>query len=380
MIKNKIGIGMLILAILLIGVVFVASASADDSFETASESDVFGLPESEERLIPDFGSQTFNNLRTDPAILATKGQIPQFDTKEERLNWYEKLDKSKDLVKNDMEPYLYPNGSLIGYGWDINGYFEVTFYKGTKVTDSQINEIYTLIEKGASEASIQEIPVVFKKEDFLKEEVSGYTDRKRPLIGAIQIAVRKNGATKYATLGFPAKKSDGTEGYVTAKHFASSIDMAIHQPTYLSNNNNLIGDVDILGGHYADASFIEYSNVDPEIHVDNSVTEDVTGFLSTAPVNGWVGWTVNKSGRTTGVTSGTITGIGVTVNQDGWKYYNQVKAAYSSAEGDSGSPVYRISSGDLYIIGIHHGSLNGTAYFSPLSGVVSDLGVYPLKV
>jgi len=68
MVKNKIGIGMLILTILLIGVVFVAPASADISFETASESDVFGLPESEERVIPDFGSQTFNNLRTDPSI------------------------------------------------------------------------------------------------------------------------------------------------------------------------------------------------------------------------------------------------------------------------------------------------------------------------
>jgi len=66
-------------------------------------------------------------------------------------------------------------------------------------------------------------------------------------------------------------------------------------------------------------------------------------------------------------------------------YYNQVKASYSSAGGDSEAPVYRMSNDNLYIIGIHHGSLNSNAYFSPFSGivsdlVVSDLGVYPLKV
>lgn len=311
----------------------------------------------------------------------TKGQIPQFSTKEERLNWYSKLDKSKDIVKDDMTPYLYPRGPVIGYGWDINGYFEVALYKNINVTNYQVNEIYNLIEKGASETSIQEIPVVFKKEDFIQEHVSGYTDRKRPVIGAIQIAARKNGATYTATLGFPAKKSDGTKGYVTAKHFANSTYLAIHQPTYLTNNDNLIGDVDILGGHYADASFIEYSNVEPKIHVDNSVTEDVIGFLSTAPVDGWVGWPISKSGKTTGVTSGTITGIRVSADQNGWVYYNQVKATYDSESGDSGAPVYRMSNGNLFIIGIHHGVLpDGSSCFSPLSGVVSDLGVYPLMV
>ena len=288
---------------------------------------------------------------------------------------------SKDIVKDDMDPYLYPKGPVIGYGWDINGYFEITFYKDMNVTESQINEIYGIINKRASDVSVQEIPVIFRKADFLIEQVSGYTDRYRPVIGAIQIAARKNGATYTATLGFPAKKSDGTKGYVTAKHFANSTYLAIHQPTYLSDNSNLIGDVDILGGHYADASFIEYSNVEPKIHVDNSVTKDVAGFLSTTPTAGWVGWPIYKSGKTTGVTSGTIEGIGVTVNQNGWSYYNQVKASYSSAGGDSGAPVYRISFDNLYIIGIHHGvDDDGYAYFSPLSGVVSDLGVYPLKV
>ena len=71
--KNKYGAGMLILLLLLIGVVFVASASADDSLETSSESEIFGAYNSEERVIPDFGPQTFDDLRKDPDVLATKG-------------------------------------------------------------------------------------------------------------------------------------------------------------------------------------------------------------------------------------------------------------------------------------------------------------------
>lgn len=55
--KKKFRIGTLILAMLLIGVVFVASASANDPLESASESEVFGMSSSEDRIIPDFDPQ-----------------------------------------------------------------------------------------------------------------------------------------------------------------------------------------------------------------------------------------------------------------------------------------------------------------------------------
>lgn len=368
------------MAILLIGIVFVTSASASDPQGSASESEVFTVSELGDRVVPDFGPQIFEHLKKDSKVLATKGKIPKFDTKEERLKWYDKLDKSKDIVKNDMAPYMYPNGSVIGYGWNINGYFEVTFYKGMNVTDSQINEIYNLINKRTSEVSIQEIPIVFKKDDFIKEEVSGYTNRYRPVIGAIQIAAKKNGVTYTATLGFAAKKSDGTKGYVTANHFANSTYLAIHQPVIIPNSNdNLIGDVDILGGHYADASFIEYSGVSPKIHTGNGATIDVSSYVSSAPTDNWVGWPVYISGKTSGVISGTINGINVVSNQNGWIYYDQVNATYPSASGDSGAPVYRLSNNKASIIGIHHGKFaDGISCLSPISGVVNDLGVTPI--
>ena len=76
---------------------------------------------------------------------------------------------------------------------------------------------------------------------------------------------------------------------------------------------------------------------------------------------------------------GTITDIGTTVTQDGWLIIIR-KATYPNANGDSGAAIYRISNSNLYIIGIHHGYSGSSSYFSPLPGVVSDLGVYPLKV
>jgi len=379
-IKKKFGIEVLLLAILLIGVVFVASASTNNSQGTLQKSEISGIDESElqENHIPDFGPHVFDNLRKDSDILSTKGQIPQYVTQAERQSWLYKLDKSKDILKEDMRPYLYPNGPIIGYGWDTNGYFEVTLYKGITATDSQINEIYNLVSKGASKESIQEIPVVFKKDDFIHEAAAvNYSDRYRPLIGAIQIATQKGSSVYIATLGFAAKKSDGTKGYVTAKHFANSTGLIIYQPT--KSLSNEIGDVDILGGHYADASFIEYSNVQPKIHIGDGETINVTGYFSDVPTDSWKNWTVYMSGRTSGLTRGKIVGVGVTINQKGWIYFNQVKATFPSASGDSGAPVFCRSGGKAYIIGIFHGyDSSRLSYFSPLSGVISDLGVRPL--
>jgi len=55
------------------------------------------------------------------------------------------------------------------------------------VTDSQISEIYNVINRGANKAGIQEIPVVFAKKDLFTDLVaSGYgTKYRNPVIGAI---------------------------------------------------------------------------------------------------------------------------------------------------------------------------------------------------
>lgn len=89
----------------------------------------------------------------------------------------------------------------------------------------------------------------------------------------------------------------------------------------------------------------------------------------------FVGKTVQKTGRTTGITSGTITGVCVRARQ----YSNnnptdrvmlcQAQATYSSGGGDSGAPVYMLKTGTADIevlIGLHW----GTAFVWPNSSGV----------
>jgi hypothetical protein len=173
--KIRIGIEILVLVILFIGVICVASAAADSSQDTQSKDVIseFNDSNSQSEPLPDFSPQTFQNLKNDPNVLATKGKIPQYATQAERQNWLDKLDTTYKLIRDDeMSPYTYPKGPVLEYGFNFDGYIEVVFYKGMNVSDSQINEIYNVINKKANEASVQDVPVVFKKSDFFHDDIA----------------------------------------------------------------------------------------------------------------------------------------------------------------------------------------------------------------
>lgn len=312
-------------------------------------------------------------MKNDPNVLATKGQIPNYTTQVDKQNWLSKLDNSRILLDNDtnMKLYLYPKGPVIGYSWDANGYLEVTFYKGLNVTDSQINEIYNLISKRANEVSVQEVPVVFSRSDLFKDEVSGYDSYYRPINGAIKVTGETG---SWGTIGYAAKTSSGTKGYVTVQHLGTYVGYDMYQPA-----SDAAGSVSKISGHYADACFVPYSNVAAKIHIGGGSAADVYNYVSTIPSSGWVNWKVYMSGAASGVKSGYIKGAGLTLTEGGGPYYNKVKANYSSTTGDSGAPIYRISSGNYIVLGIHKGTFNGYKWFSPVSGINSDLSVLPIK-
>jgi hypothetical protein len=83
------------------------------------------------------------------------------------------------------------------------------------------------------------------------------------------------------------------------------------------------------------------------------------------------------SGAASGLKTGHVKGVG-TLSEGGGPYYNMVYADYSSLPGDSGAPVYYAPSSDRILLGVHKGSFSGYKWFSPVSGVISDLGVTPL--
>jgi hypothetical protein len=171
--KRKIGIGIFTLTILFIGVVFVAGASLNSSQDTPSkdESYEFNDSNSVRMPLPDFGPLTFKDLKNDPDVIATRGQMPQFSTQTERQNWLGKLDEIRILADDDLSPYAYPKGPVLGHGFGENGTFEVILYKGMSVTDSQIDEMYNVINKIGNKLNIQNVPVVFFKSDFIQDAI-----------------------------------------------------------------------------------------------------------------------------------------------------------------------------------------------------------------
>jgi hypothetical protein len=92
--------------------------------------------------------------------------------------------------------------------------------------------------------------------------------------------------------------------------------------------------------------------------------------------------TINKVGRTTGWTAGTVTGTCVNVNVSGSNIQQlcQTLVTNNSAaivgSGDSGSPAFQITSGDnVRLVGILWGGGGSTQFvFSPLKNIQDELG------
>ncbi len=119
-----------------------------------------------ELYLPDFGPEVFEKMKNDSKVLATYGKIPTITIYTQKQKWLEKLDEIRIGVEDEMLPYVYPNGSVISYGYTWEGYFDVGLYENATVNASIVNEIYGVIDKEAKTKNIQEVPVVFSLEEI----------------------------------------------------------------------------------------------------------------------------------------------------------------------------------------------------------------------
>ena len=87
--------------------------------------------------------------------LELKGYVPSIKTSEERSEFLVKLDATRLDVREDILQYLYPKGPVIGYGWNINGSFYVTYYENVSVEENTTDNIYALIQKKAELRGIE---------------------------------------------------------------------------------------------------------------------------------------------------------------------------------------------------------------------------------
>ena len=111
----------------------------------------------------------------------------------------------------------------------------------------------------------------------------------------------------------------------------------------------------------------------------NNGSLNVTGSFTITSQGNVTSGTVNKVGRTTGWTQGAITGTCVNTNVSGSNIAQlcQTFVAAGVGGGDSGSPVFRITSGNnVQLAGIlWGGSSNGASFvYSPISQIQQELG------
>jgi hypothetical protein len=234
-------------------------------------------------------------------------------------------------------------------------------------------------------------------------QVATLRDRWRPTQGGIQIHFGQF----LCTLGFNA--DDGTErSFITNSHCTNTQggveSTQYYQPTSTVDPTVVATEVEdpkyFRGGacprgrkcRYSDASRALYSSgvastrgVIAKTSGPNTGSLDVTGqFNVTAQDNTSTSYsgTMNKVGRTTGWTQGTVTNTCVNVNVSGTNITQLCQTIVQSSAvivggGDSGSGVFQVSGGDnVTLVGIlWGGSSDGTLFvFSPLKNIRDELG------
>lgn len=223
-------------------------------------------------------------------------------------------------------------------------------------------------------------------------------DNVRPLQGGLQITFQSKAFVYACTLGFNAVRG-GVQGYVTNSHCTSkqgALDGTKHyQPTISSSN--------LAGTETADPSFFTggvcprgkqcrysdtaFATLAPGVAADIGYVEQTDGvnngsltiagslrIVGEAAGNAAVGDTLNKVGRTSGWSQGSVTRSCVHTGVYGTKFVmlcqDWVQATVIG--GDSGSPVFKIVDGnDVELAGILWGGIsdNTTFVFSPMVNV-----------
>jgi hypothetical protein len=224
-------------------------------------------------------------------------------------------------------------------------------------------------------------------------------NRRRPLRGGLQI----NFGNFLCTLGFIAVRN-GVNGYVTNSHCTTTqggvqntvehqpiasgttnrVGIEIADPTYFSGSGCPAGRV----CRRSDSSFIQVPHPSgPAVTIArgtiarpavNSFTwNGVDIFNITSEGSAVVGQAVTKVGRTTGRTAGTVSQTCVNTNVSGTNITQlcQTFANYGNAGGDSGSPVFRITTlPNVVLVGINWGGNGTISVFSPITQIQQELG------
>lgn len=240
----------------------------------------------------------------------------------------------------------------------------------------------------------------FKVELLIIEPLVNLEDRVRPIIGGLQISWPLTPPyIGLCTLGFVAIRA-GVPGYVTNDHCTNvwpGVVDGINHYQNLPTAGNLIGIETVDPPFFSclgyskcrrsDAAFVAFNTSVP---YSLGKIARTAGLGSLTIVGEWtivdeasfhyVGTVLNKVGRTTGWTQGSVTNTcvhtGVYGHPDVLRLCQTFVSAHS-AGGDSGSPVFEIidySSGTVRLHGVLWGGGDGVFVFSPITNIEQEMG------
>ena len=168
------------------------------------------------------------------------------------------------------------------------------------------------------------------------------------------------------SLGFNVR-SGSTYYFLTAGHCTDG------NPPWYTNSSRTTSIGPTAGSSFPgnDYGIVRYSNTSLA-HPGTVGSQDIT-----SAANATVGMSVTRRGSTTGIHSGTVTGLNATVNYGGGDIvYGMIRTNVCAEPGDSGGPLYSGSRA----IGLTSGgsgncSSGGTTFFQPVTEALSAYGV-----
>jgi hypothetical protein len=173
------------------------------------------------------------------------------------------------------------------------------------------------------------------------------------------------------SLGFNVRNSSGVYYFLTAGHcgnIASSWYANSTKTTFLGT----VSGSSFPGNDYAIVKYsTSYTNHPGSVNLYNGSTQDIT-----SAGNAYVGQSVKRSGSTTGVHSGSVTGTNATVNYAEGSVYGLIKTNVCAEGGDSGGALFAGTTAlGLTSGGSGNCTTGGTTYFQPVTEVLSRYGV-----
>lgn len=144
------------------------------------------------------------------------------------------LKQVTDDATPDLEKYYYPDGPVIGHGYDLYGTMYVQINKDWTVNESLIEEIYQVIKKSGQKNGVEDIPCKFLSMS-LPKVTSGRTGMIRPLSGGTTISVAEG---SWDTPDFKAKDVNNNIGFVTGSQICP-LGSAFYQPDFSVNGSSV---------------------------------------------------------------------------------------------------------------------------------------------